>query len=323
MERIFKYTIQPGDEKQTIEQYLRNRGYSHHILTHLKRTVNGICLNHTWAYTNQKPEPGDLLTILLTEEGSDAIPAAPVPFRIVYEDEDLLVADKPADTPVHPSQGNYENTLANGVVWYFQQKNQPFTFRCINRLDRDTTGLLIIAKHALSGAILSAQMSRREISRTYEALVFGTTALSGTIDIPIGRKEGSTIERVPDPIHGDPAVTHFETPHAGKSFSHVRLKLETGRTHQIRAHMKHIGHPLFNDERYGGNEILRGTQFSKYKQFIQNCFAVCPRQALHARTLGFIHPRSGQEMYFTSELPADMTALLERWRSYTAHRDME
>ena len=294
MERIFKYTIQPGDEKQTIEQYLRNRGYSHHILTHLKRTVNGICLNHTWAYTNQKPEPGDLLTILLTEEGSDAIPAAPVPFRIVYEDEDLLVADKPADTPVHPSQGNYENTLANGVVWYFQQKNQPFTFRCINRLDRDTTGLLIIAKHALSGAILSAQMSRREISRTYEALVFGTTALSGTIDIPIGRKEGSTIERVPDPIHGDPAVTHFETPHAGKSFSHVRLKLETGRTHQIRVHMTSIGHPLLGDTLYAPGSVHPIS-----------------RQALHSAELKFLHPITGEPLHFTSPLPKDMKTLLE------------
>ena len=180
------------------------------------------------------------------------------------------------------------------MVWYFQQKNQPFTFRCINRLDRDTTGLLIIAKHALSGAILSAQMSRREISRTYEALVFGTAAPSGTIDVPIGRKEGSTIERVPDPIHGDPAVTHFETLHAGKAFSHVRLKLETGRTHQIRVHMTSIGHPLLGDTLYAPGSVHPIS-----------------RQALHSAELKFLHPITGEPLHFTSPLPKDMKTLLE------------
>lgn len=294
-ERIFEYVFSPEDEGLTIEQYLRNHGYSHHILTHLKRTRNGICLNRVWAYANQKPSAGDCLTVRLTEPGSDGIVAAPVPFSVVYEDEDLLIINKPADTPVHPSQNNYDNTLANGVVWYFQQKNQTFTYRCINRLDRDTTGLLIIARHALSGAILSAQMKHREISRTYEALVFGAPPDSGTIRTPIGRKEGSSIERVPDPVHGDAAVTHYKTLCRKENFSHIRLKLETGRTHQIRVHMASIGHPLLGDTLYAPDRMHP-----------------IGRQALHSASLEFCHPITGESMHFSAPLPEDMREFLGR-----------
>lgn len=298
MNRTFHYPILPSEEDMTIEQYLRNHGYSHHILTHLKRTPLGICLNEVWAYANQKLSPGDHLTILLTEEDSGSIPAAPVPFSIVYEDEDLLIVDKPSDTPVHPSQGNYTNTLANGVVWHYQKKGEPFTFRCINRLDRDTTGLLIIARHALSGAILSSMMSRREISRTYEALVFGASPASGTVTLPIGRKAGSTIEREPDLLHGDPAVTHYRTLFSCPEFSHIRLKLETGRTHQIRVHMNAIGHPLLGDTLYAPNRAHP-----------------IGRQALHSAALEFRHPITGRLMHFDSPLPADMRSLLGRAES--------
>lgn len=295
MDRTFQYLILPGEEGLTIEQYLRSKGYSHHILTHLKRTHMGICLNNSWAYANQRLSPGDILRILLTEEGSDAIPATPVPFSIVYEDEDFLVIDKPAGIPVHPSIGNYNNTLANGIVLYFQQKGEAFTFRCINRLDRDTTGLLIIARHALAGALLSSMMSRREISRTYEALVFGSTPPAGTITLPIGRKEGSVIERIPDPVNGAPAVTHYQTLFSGCSFSHIRLKLETGRTHQIRVHMTAVGHPLLGDTLYAPS-------------------AVHPidRQALHSAVLEFRHPFTGRFMHFFSPLPDDMQTLLDQ-----------
>lgn len=304
MDRIFHYTIAAGESGVTIEQYLRKHGYSHHILTHLKRTPLGICLNGAWAYANQRLSAGDLLRVLLTEEGSDAIPASPVAFSVIYEDEDLLVVDKPSDTPVHPSQGNYENTLANGVIHYFRQKGQPFTFRCINRLDRDTTGLLIIAKHALSGAILSSMMCRRDISRTYEALVFGMTDPFGTVTFPIGRKEGSTIERVPDPEHGDPAVTHYQTLHSCHGFSHIRLKLETGRTHQIRVHMTAIGHPLLGDTLYA-------PSFSHPMS----------RQALHSAELEFSHPVTGKLLHFHSPLPADMQVLLDKDKTLSEKKE--
>lgn len=294
LERIFEYTFSSGEEGMTIEQFLRSRGYSHHLLTQLKRTREGICLNHVWAYANQKPAAGDLLTVRLTEQGSGGIVPAPVPFSIVYEDEDLVVVNKPADTPIHPSQNNYDNTLANGMAWYFQQKGLPFTYRCINRLDRDTTGLLIIAKHGLSAAVLSAQMREREISRTYEALVFGALPSSGTIRTPIGRKEGSTIERIPDPVHGEPAVTHFETLRQCGSFSHVRLKLETGRTHQIRVHMTSIGHPLLGDTLYAPGRLHP-----------------IGRQALHSAALEFCHPVTGLPLRFLAPLPDDMRGLLE------------
>lgn len=297
MERIFEYPFPSDEEGVTIEQFLRGHGYSHHILTHLKRTANGICLNHVWAYANQKPAAGDLITVRLTESGSDAIPPAPVPFSIVYEDQDLLVVNKPTDTPIHPSQNNYTNTLANGLVWYFQQKNETFTYRCINRLDRDTTGLLIIARHALSGAILSAQMRRREISRTYEALVFGSLPPSGTIRTPIGRKEGSSIERTTDPLHGDPAVTHFRTLRCGTEASHVCLKLETGRTHQIRVHMTSIGHPLLGDTLYAPD---RDHPIG--------------RQALHSASLEFCHPITGKRMHFDAPLPEDMQDCLQKMK---------
>lgn len=295
IERIFEYRFTSDEEGLTIEQYLRNHGYSHHILTHLKRTANGICLNHVWAYANQKPAAGDFITVRLTESGSDAILPAPVPFSVVYEDQDLLVVNKPADTPIHPSQNNYTNTLANGILWYFRQKNEPFTYRCINRLDRDTTGLLIIAKHALSASVLSAQMRRREISRTYEALVFGSLPPSGTIRTPIGRKNGSSIERTTDPVHGEPAVTHFRTLYSGDDFSHIQLRLETGRTHQIRVHMTSIGHPLLGDTLYAPDRVHP-----------------IGRQALHSASLEFSHPITGRTMHFDASLSEDMQSFIRK-----------
>ena len=204
--------------------------------------------------------------------------------------------------------------------------NDP-TVGLVHRIDKDTSGLLVVAKNADSKTHLGKQFFNKTTKRLYNALVWGSfQEEEGRIEGNIARHPKDRMQMAvfpPDSEIGKHAVTHYRVLENFNYVTLVECRLETGRTHQIRAHMKHIGHPLFNDERYGGNEILRGTQFSKYKQFIQNCFAVCPRQALHARTLGFIHPRSGQEMYFTSELPADMTALLERWRSYTAHRDME
>ena len=274
----------------------------------------------------------DEIVILLDRPKYDnEIIAEDIPLDIVYEDEDLMVVDKPAGLVVHPGCGNYTGTLVNAIAWHLKDNpdydpNDP-NVGLVHRIDKDTSGLLVVAKNADAKTHLGKQFFNKTTKRLYNALVWGSfQEEEGRIEGNIARHPKDRMQMAvfpPDSEIGKHAVTHYRVLENFNYVTLVECRLETGRTHQIRAHMKHIGHPLFNDERYGGNEILRGTQFSKYKQFIQNCFAVCPRQALHARTLGFIHPRSGQEMYFTSELPADMTTLLERWRSYTAHRDME
>lgn len=297
MKRIFEYTAAPKDSGTSIEQYLRDKGYSRHILTHLKRTEKGICQNGVWAYTNQRLTAGDVLTVtLLEEDSSENIVPVPMPLSIVYEDEDLMVLDKPADTPIHPSFNNHENTLANGIAWYFSSQGTSFVYRCINRLDRDTTGLLILAKHMYSASLLSQMSVRREIHREYLAIAAGFVPDSGTIDAPITRKEGSAIERCVDFDCGERAVTHFQREGYRDGYSLVRLKLETGRTHQIRVHMRHIGHPLAGD-------FLYCTDFPEAQKRMQ-------RQALHSHCLTFCHPITGKEIHFLSPLPADMEWIL-------------
>ena len=247
---------------------------------------------------------------LLETVDSDGIVPVSMPLSILYEDEDILVINKPADMPVHPSIGNYENTLANAVAWYFQQQNIPFVFRCINRLDRDTTGLLILAKNMLSGAILSDQMKKREIHRIYLAITEGKTDPAGTINRPIGRADQSLILRQVDPDKGDPACTHYlqkcwhpktfypatlSVPQDGLSL--VQLQLETGRTHQIRVHMTSIGHPLIGDTLYNPETALLA------------------RQALHSYRLAFTHPVTGVPLEFTSSLPADMAEFFPEYHA--------
>ena len=282
--------------------------------------------------SNYRVKPLDVVTMVLDRPPYDnTIVPEDIPLDIVYEDDELMVINKPAGMVVHPGHGNYHGTLVHAVAWHLRHMpgydpNDP-SLGLVHRIDKDTSGLLVIAKTANAKTKLGVQFFNKTTKRLYNALVWGSfQEEEGRIEGNIARHPKDRMQMAvfpPDSEIGKHAVTHYRVIERFGYVTVVECRLETGRTHQIRVHMNHIGHPLFNDERYGGNEILRGTQFSKYKQFIQNCFAVCPRQALHARTLGFIHPRSGQEMYFTSELPADMTALLERWRSYTAHRDME
>ena len=294
MNRHFIYSVEKNEAGLSVEWFLRKKGYSHHIITCLKRQEDGILLNGTRAYTSQTLKEGDSLRIHLREaESSDGILPRPVSFSLVYEDEDLLVVDKPADVPVHPSIGNYENTLANGIAWYYKEKGESIVFRCINRLDRDTTGLTVLAKNALSGAILSRQMAERSIRRTYLALVQGITPKEGTIDAPIARKEGSVILRTVDRERGERAVTHFRTLASFNGCSLLELHLETGRTHQIRVHMSSIGHPLLGDTLYhpGASDPIA-------------------RQALHSAKLVFIHPVTGERLTFTAPLPEDFRVLL-------------
>lgn len=294
MKRIFTYTIPAEFDNCTLLSYLKELQYSSQIITHLKRTENGILLNGVWGRVHDVLHTDDTLTIQLIEsESSENIVPKNLPLEIVYEDEDILVINKAADTPIHPSQGNYDNTLANAVAYYYQQKGEAFTYRCINRLDRDTTGLLILAKHMYSASILSNMVQNREIHREYLAVATGTVPSEGTVIAPIGRAYGSTIERQVDAENGDYACTHYKTLETKNGYSLVSLKLETGRTHQIRVHMKHIGHPLPGDFLYNPD------------------YSVIQRQALHSHRLSFLHPITKELMEFVAELPEDMKNILQ------------
>lgn len=294
MNRIFEYKITPSDVPCTVGEYLKKKGYSRQIIIHLKKTEHGILQNGEWAYVRTPLIPGDVLKITLLEESaSEHIIPVPMELDIIYEDEDLLVVNKSFDMPVHPSIHNYDNTLANGIAYYFQQKGETFIFRCINRLDRDTTGLLILAKNALSASILSNDMKARKIHRTYRAVVSGIPVpASGTMDAPIARKQDSAIERCVDFEKGEPAVTHYHVLETKENLALVELSLETGRTHQIRVHMQHMGCPLLGDYLYNPD------------------FALINRVSLHSYSLSFIHPITGKSMYFCAPLPKDMAGLL-------------
>lgn len=289
MIRTIHYTADHEAQGCTVREFLYSRGYSRSIILNLKNTTEGILLNGSIPYLKTELKAGDILTVRLVDtESSQKIDAVPVPIHILYEDDDIMVLNKQADTPVHPSQGNYYNTLANGVAYYFSQKGENFIFRCINRLDRDTTGALILAKNSLSAALLSGQMQRREIHRTYLAIVQGYLPSEGTIDAPIARLSGSTIERCVDMLQGQRAVTHYRRLCYDGCYSLAELNLETGRTHQIRVHMKYAGTPLPGD-------FLYNPDFSIWK-----------RQPLHSWKLEFSHPVSKEPLSFTAPLPADM-----------------
>ena len=294
MKRIFNYIIPTEYDGRTLLSFLKDKQYSAPIITHLKRTENGILLNGAWGRVRDILHAGDQLSITLIEtESSENIVPTNLPLDIVYEDEDILIINKNANTPIHPSQGNYDNTLANAVAYYFQQKGEAFTYRCINRLDRDTTGLLILAKHMHSASILSSMVQNREIHREYLAVACGNVPLVGSIVAPIARVDGSTIERCVDEERGEYACTHYKTLLHKNGYSLVSLKLETGRTHQIRVHMKYIGHPLPGDFLYNPD------------------YTAINRQALHSHRLSFKHPISGEMMEFVAELPADMKKIIE------------
>lgn len=289
MNRIFTYIIPVEFEGQTILSFLKHKQYSSPIITHLKRTELGILLNDQWGRVRDILHTDDILKITLAETTtSDNIVPSPLPLSIVYEDEDLMVVNKAPNTPIHPSQGNYDNTLANAVAYLYQKRNEPFVYRCMNRLDRDTSGLLILAKNMYSASLLSSMIKNREIHREYLAIATGFVPEQGIIDQPIGRVDGSTIEREVNPVTGDPACTHFKRIAYKNGYSLVSLKLETGRTHQIRVHMKFIGHPLPGDFLYNPD------------------YSIIDRQALHSYRLSFSHPITKEPLIFTAPLPTDM-----------------
>ena len=294
MKRIFNYTIPTEYDGRTLLSFLKEKHFSAPVITHLKRTENGILLNGVWGRVRDILHTNDILTINLIEsEVSENIVPTNLPLDIVYEDEDILIINKRSNTPIHPSQGNYDNTLANAVAYYFREKEEAFTYRCINRLDRDTTGLLILAKHMHSASILSNMVQKREIHREYLAIATGKVPQEGTIVAPIARVDGSTIERCVNEENGEYACTHYKTLMNKNGYSLVSLKLETGRTHQIRVHMKHIEHPLPGDFLYNPD------------------YTVINRQALHSHKLSFKHPITGEMMEIIAELPDDMKKIIE------------
>ncbi len=294
MNRTLTYHITEDNAGLRIEQYLRRRGYSRQNLTDLKKMRESVLLNGVWSYLTQTISSGDSLIIRIQETKVSAkIPPSPFPLDILYEDEDILVVNKPAGMPIHPSMNNYYNSLANACAYYYQQQNKPFIFRCTNRLDRDTSGVTVIAKHMVSSNILSSYAYKHLIDRAYLAIVRGNVIpSSGTIDAPLSRKSGSVIERIVDFEHGERAVTHYQVVEEKNGHSLVSLHLETGRTHQIRIHMKYLGFPLIGDYLY--NPDMESIH----------------RQALHSHTLRFAHPITEEQLEFTAPLPEDMKRIL-------------
>jgi 23S rRNA pseudouridine1911/1915/1917 synthase len=279
---------------------------------------------------NYKVRPLDhIIAYQYKTEGSDVIIPQNIPLDIVYEDEDVLLINKTPNMVVHPGAGNPNGTLINGVMHHLQKSNSIEEdiprMGLVHRIDKDTSGLILFAKTTKAMIHLAAQFKAHTVKRRYNALVWGDfDTESGTIDCHMDRHERNRMQFdcFPDGSKGKHAITHYKVLERFGYVSLVECILETGRTHQIRVHMKHIGHTLFNDYRYGGERILKGTIYTKYKQFVENCFTLIPRQALHAKTLGFIHPTTGQEMNFTSELPADMQAAISKWRGYTKGKNL-
>lgn len=285
--------------------------------------AGNVLVNDVVVKSNHKVKPRDVVRVVLAHPPHEnLLVAEDIPIDIMYEDDTLIVVNKPAGMVVHPGHGNYSGTLVNGLIHHVENLPTNSNERpgLVHRIDKDTSGLLVVAKTEFAMAHLSKQFFDRTTDRKYLALVWGNIEDNeGTIEGNIGRslKNRLQMDVFPDGEFGKHAVTHFKVIERLTYVTLVECKLETGRTHQIRAHFKHIGHTLFNDERYGGNEILKGTTFTKYKQFVENCFKVLPRQALHAKTLGFKHPITKEMMQFDSPIPEDIEACLEKWRTYT------
>lgn len=315
MKRTLTYQITAGDAGHTIEKFLKEQGFSGQNLTNLKKMKESVLVDGDWKHMNYVLQPLDILEIHIEEFASSSkiIPTA-APLDVVYEDEDLLVVNKPADMPVHLSMGNYENTLANVVAWYYEQQQIPFVFRCVNRLDRNTTGLTMIAKHMVSASLLSKMIAQRQVHREYLAIVQDRHLPDlGIVNAPIGRKDGSCIERTVDFIHGEKAVTHYEVLSRENGYAFLSLHLGTGRTHQIRVHMKYLKCPLVGDTLYNPEEISCLSGLSDTQEDPR----ILKRQALHSYRLEFVHPLTGEPLCFTCGLPEDMTEFLIQNMSFT------
>jgi 23S rRNA pseudouridine1911/1915/1917 synthase len=328
----YHFEVDKGQSLIRIDKFLVNKLEStSRTRIQSASSAGNILVNNKPVKANYKIKPADQISIVLPHPPREIelIPEN-IPINIVFEDEDIIIVNKDAGMVVHPGYGNYSGTLVNALMYHLKDNPlfQSGDMRpgLVHRIDKDTTGLLIIAKNELAMNKLARQFFERTTKRRYQAIVWGSLdEMEGTITGNIGRnpkdrKKMFVFENNEDGKH---AVTHYKVLEQFDYVNLIECRLETGRTHQIRVHFQYIKHPLFNDKEYGGDQILRGTTFTKYKQFIQNCFSILPRQALHAKSLGFIHPRTGKEMYFESELPEDMAEVLGKWRRYTSGREFE
>lgn len=325
----YRFTADQGQQPLRVDKYLMNKieKATRNRIQNAAKAGN-IHVNGSAVKSNYKVKPADVVTVLFEHPPYEfLLVPEDIPIDIVYEDDAVVVVNKPAGMVVHPGHGNYSGTLINALAYHFENLPQNSSNRpgLVHRIDKDTSGLLVVAKTDQAMAELSRQFFEKTTQREYLALVWGNvTEDQGTVEGNIGRHPKNRLQNTvfegEDADKGKPAVTHYKVIERLGYVTLVSCRLETGRTHQIRVHMKHIGHTLFNDERYGGEKILKGTSFSKYKQFVENCFKILPRQALHARTLGFDHPVSGKFLSFEAELPADFQSCLEKWRHYAKHQ---
>ncbi len=323
-----RIVVDPGQSLLRIDKFLmlRLQNVSRNKIQ-LAAIANSILVNDDPVKSNYRVKPLDVITVVLPTPPRDtAIYPEDIPLTVVYEDDNLVIINKKPGMVVHPGYNNYTGTLVNALAWHFEGQNidrkEP-TPCLVHRIDKNTSGLMVVAKNETAMAGLAQQFFDHSIERTYNALVWGDfEEESGTIRGNLARHPKNRLEMAvfEDGSHGKEAVTHYRVLERFHYVTLVECKLETGRTHQIRAHMRHIGHPIFNDDTYGGDKIIKGTTFSKYKQFIDNCFELIPRQALHAKTLGFIHPVTQEKVFFDSNLPDDFVNVLDKWRKYIAHK---
>lgn len=323
----YKFTASEGQEPLRVDKFLMNfieNATRNKIQQAIK--AGNVLVNDTVVKANHKVKPNDVVRVVLAHPPHEnLLVAEDIPLDIIYEDDDLIVVNKPAGMVVHPGHGNYSGTLVNGLIYHVENLPTNSNERpgLVHRIDKDTSGLLVVAKTEVAMTHLSNQFFDRTTERKYLALAWGNIEEEeGTITGHVGRsfKNRLQMDVFLDGEYGKHAVTHYKVIERFSYVTLVECKLETGRTHQIRVHFKHIGHTLFNDERYGGERILKGTTFTKYKQFVDNCFKILPRQALHAKTLGFEHPTTKKWMQFDSEIPEDIQLCLEKWRNYTVHQ---
>lgn len=329
----FVFRTDKGQEPLRIDKFLMNR-IEGATRNKLQQALNAglVTVNGKEVKPNFKVKALDEIIVYSDTSAADTdIVPEPMDLNIMFEDTDLMVINKPAGMVVHPGSGNYSGTLLNGVAWYLKQNDPAVSeeslprFGLVHRIDKNTSGLLVLAKTHQAMSRLAKQFYDHTVKREYVALVWGDLKEDrGTIIAHVGRNQRyrKLFEAYPDGEHGKEAITHYEVMERFGYTTLVRCVLETGRTHQIRVHMKYLGHPLFNDDTYGGDKIVKGTVYARYRQFVENCFALCPRHALHARTLGFVHPQSGKEMFFEAAVPTDMERVIEKWKAYAAQKNI-
>ncbi len=328
---ILKFKVDKGQEPTRIDKWLQSRiEYSTRNKIQLAIDAGLLTVNGKGVNSNYKVKPGDQIVFMkMTSKEKKEITPENIPLDVVYEDEQVLLINKPVNMVVHPAIGNHSGTLVQAVLYHLQKEKIEIAeedlprYGLVHRIDKNTSGLIVFAKTPFASQHLSRQFYYHSVKRKYIALVWGNVIENtGTIRTYIGRDEKNrkkfTNYKEADEM-GKESITHFTVLERFFYVTLIECQLETGRTHQIRVHLQHIGHPLFNDPEYGGNYIVKGTIFSKYKQFVDNCFQICPRVALHAKTLGFVHPTTHKNMHFDSVLPNDMQLVIEKWRNYVTH----